>query len=121
MRRTVLVVDDNPLIRCLIADFVKEMGHMAVEAGNADEALAAARQLKPALILMDIVMPGENGMEALKRIRDDVEIQDIPVVAVTTLPGSIGEAQFLAAGFNAYIPKPLDLQRFADVLRQSLA
>jgi two-component system cell cycle response regulator DivK len=120
-RKTVLVVDDNALIRRLIADFVGEMGWYAVEAASAAEAVEAVRQLKPDVVLMDIVMPGGTGLEALQQIRADREVGSTPVVAVTTLAGATDEATFLAAGFDGYISKPLDLKRFADVLRQSLA
>jgi two-component system, cell cycle response regulator DivK len=117
----ILVVDDNALVCRLIADFVREMGYAAVEAGSADEALAVAREIRPALVLMDIVMPGGNGIEALNSIRATPEIADAPVIAVTTLADGKGDAQFMAAGFDGYLAKPLDLRRFAETLKRFMA
>jgi len=119
-RKVVLVVDDNELVRRLIADFVAEMGYLPVEAASAEAALDILAQTRPSVVLMDIVMPGMNGMDALARIRSDARTKDQKVVAVTTLAGGPGEADFLAAGFDGYLPKPLDLKRFADVLKQAM-
>lgn len=118
--KTILIVDDSPLIRNLLANFVQEMGLLSSEAGGADDALAIMRTSKPALVLMDIVMPGANGVEALQRIREDPTIADVPVIAVTTLAGGPSEHDFIAAGFNAYVAKPLNLNRFAEAVRRHI-
>ncbi|MBT6312777.1 MAG: response regulator [Alphaproteobacteria bacterium] len=118
--KTILIVDDSPLIRNLLTNFVQEMGLLSLEAGNAADALAIIRSSKPALVLMDIVMPGANGVEALQQIRDDPAIADVPVIAVTTLAGGPSEDDFITAGFDAYIPKPLNLNRFAEAVRRHI-
>lgn len=118
--KSILIVDDSPLIRNLLANFVQEMGLLSLEAGNAADALTIIRTSKPALVLMDIVMPGANGVEALQEIRDDETIADVPVIAVTTLAGGPSEDDFITAGFDAYIPKPLNLNRFAEAVRRHI-
>jgi len=118
--KTILIVDDSPLIRNLLTNFVQEMGLLSLEAGNAADALAIIRSSKPALVLMDIVMPGANGVEALQQIRDDPAIADVRVIAVTTLAGGPSEDDFITAGFDAYIPKPLNLNRFAEAVRRHI-
>ena len=118
--KTILIVDDSPLIRNLLTNFVQEMGLLSLEAGNAADALAIIRSSKPALVLMDIVMPGANGVEALQQIRDDPAIADVPVIAVTTLAGGPSEDDFITAGFDAYTPKPLNLNRFAEAVRRHI-
>ena len=118
--KTILIVDDSPLIRNLLVNFVQEMGLLSLEAANAADALAIIRTSKPALVLMDIVMPGANGVEALQEIREDEAIADVPVIAVTTLAGGPTSDDFITAGFDAYIPKPLNLNRFAEAVRRHI-
>ena len=120
-RDLILVVDDNFLVRRLLSDFVAEMGYQPIEAASGEEALELLGRLRPGVVLMDIVMPGMNGMDVVTQMRASQAHADTPVVAVTTLAGGPDEADFLAAGFNAYLAKPIDLRRFSEVLRQAAA
>ena len=120
-RAVVLVVDDNFLFRRLISDFVAEMGYQTIEASSGEEALEMLTRLRPGVVLMDIVMPGMTGMDAATRMRANPSLAKTPIIAVTSLTGGPSEADYLAAGFDAYMPKPIDLRRFSEVIRQVIA
>src|SRR4029450_4293727 len=79
----ILVVEDNDNNRMLIRDVLRATGYRVVEAENAEDGLRIAAEQRPALILMDIQLPGMNGMEALQRLRADMATRAIPVIAVT--------------------------------------
>lgn len=120
-QKAIVIVDDNALIRRLIADFLAEMGYAPTEAASVEEAIPQIQKLRPAMVLMDIVMPGADGVEGLRRIRSDAAVAETPVVAVTSLYDGPSEQDFLTAGFDAYLPKPLDLRHFAEVVRRQIA
>jgi two-component system, cell cycle response regulator DivK len=82
--------------------------------------LRVAREARPALILMDIQLPGMNGIDALGCLRADPATRDIPVIAVTASAMTQDRKQILAAGFDAYQPKPIAVKAFLDAVRQTL-
>jgi len=108
-RRTVLVVDDLEENRRLVADMLGPLGFTVVEATNGREALAQARATPPDLVLMDIVMPEMDGLEATRRLRLDAALAQVPVIAISASASDGDEQDTLAAGADTFLPKPLDL------------
>jgi len=101
-------VDDVAENRAVAVDMLSQLGFDMAEAGNGLEALEKVKSLRPALVLMDIVMPGMGGLEATRRLRQMPEFRDLPVVAVSAGASGSDAAQSLAAGANAFLPKPID-------------
>jgi CheY-like chemotaxis protein len=117
---TVLVIEDNPLNLELVRDVLMAAGMKVVEARTAQEGLTAASELKPILILLDIRLPGMDGFAVLERLKADSATASIPVVALTA-QAMVGDREHaLAAGFDEYIPKPIDTRTLADTVRALL-
>jgi CheY-like chemotaxis protein len=117
--RKVLIVDDNRLSRELIVDILRPLRLEVVEAPDGVAALAAARSIKPDLVLLDLAMPGIDGYGVLSDLRRSPENVRMPVVAVTAhaMPGE--RARALAAGFSDFLTKPVgivDLRRRVEAL-----
>lgn len=119
---TLLHIEDNPSNRRLVAQICVRFPHIdLIEAESADRGLELAREQQPDLILLDVNLPGMNGYEAFERLQAVPGLEDTPVVAITAhaMPPDIDRG--LAAGFAEYLSKPLDIQRFANVLERLLA
>jgi CheY-like chemotaxis protein len=108
-RATVLVVEDNPLNLKLVRDVLGHAGYRVLEAGDAERGIAMARAERPDLVLMDVQLPGIDGVEALGRLRADEATAGIPVVALTALAMRDDRERFLAAGFDGYLEKPVSV------------
>jgi two-component system cell cycle response regulator DivK len=106
----ILIVEDNPRNLKLVRDVLGHAGYRTLEAGTAEEGLALARSERPALVLMDVQLPGIDGVEALVRLRADRETAEIPVLALTAFAMKEDRERFLAAGFDGYLEKPLDIR-----------
>jgi len=117
---TILVVEDNTLNLELVRDVLMTAGMRVVEARTAQEGLTAASELKPALILLDIRLPGLDGYAVLERLKANPATASIPVVALTAQAMVGDREQALAAGFTDYIPKPVDTRTLADRVRALL-
>ena len=109
MTATVLVVEDNELNLKLVRDVLGHAGYRVLEAGDAERGIALARSEAPDLILMDIQLPGIDGVAALGRLREDEATAAIPVVALTALAMKEDRERFLGAGFDGYLEKPLSV------------
>jgi two-component system cell cycle response regulator DivK len=109
MTATVLVVEDNALNRKLVRDVLGHAGYRVLEAGDAERGIELARAETPDLILMDVQLPGIDGVEALRRLRDDDATSSIPVAALTALAMKKDRERFLAAGFDGYLEKPVSV------------
>ncbi len=96
-------------------------GYATIEAGNAEDGVALAGERKPDLVLMDIQLPGMNGIEALKVLRADPATAGIPVIAVTASVMQQDRNLITEAGFDGYIGKPINLKEFLDTVRDTLA
>lgn len=116
MKPVVLVVEDNERNRKLVRTILEFRGYEVVECDDGEPSLDLARKHRPALVLMDIQLPKMNGVEALLRLRADPETHDIPVVAVTASVTPSERERVVAAGFNAYIPKPIDVATFGPLI-----
>jgi twitching motility two-component system response regulator PilH len=118
--KTVLVVDDMPTDRQLMGSVVQESGHRAEFACDGQEAFVKAKALKPALILMDVVMPGEDGFRTCRNLRRDAETHDIPVVLVTSRSGTSDEIWAMRQGASEYLIKPFSPDALQAILRRYL-
>ena len=116
----ILLVEDNDNNRMLVRDVLQASGYRVVEAENAEDGLRVAAEQQPALILMDIQLPGMNGMEALKRLRADPTTRAIPVIAVTASAMTQDRRHIMAAGFDGYQPKPISVKGFLQTVREML-
>ncbi len=106
---TVLVIEDNLLNLKLVRDVLGHAGYRVLEAGDAEDGIAVARSEAPDLILMDVQLPGIDGIEALGRLRAHAETASIPVVALTALAMRQDRERCLAAGFDGYLEKPVSV------------
>jgi two-component system cell cycle response regulator DivK len=118
--QTVLVVEDNDISRKLACTLLELRGYRTLSADTAERAVALACEHIPALILMDIQLPGDNGVTALARLRADVRTARIPVVAVTAYAMAGDRERLLAKGFDAYLAKPVDVRTFVDDVMRPL-
>ena len=109
---TVLVVEDNPANMTLATFLLKSAGYAVLSATDAESGLALARAEQPDLVLMDIQLPGMDGLEATALLKRDEATRDIPVVALTALAMKGDEERIRAAGCDGYIAKPLAYRDF---------
>lgn len=116
--RKVLVAEDSIASRRALCFVIKKLGCIPVEAVNGHEALEMARKDPPGLIMLDVVMPRMNGLEALKRIREDRVLSDIPVVMLTSLTDSDTVVEAVQAGANDYVIKPYTADIIADRVKK---
>ena len=117
----ILIVEDNENNRMLVRDVLQSRGYQTAETDTGEEGVRLARASKPALILMDIQLPGMNGMEALKLLRADAATRDIPVMAVTASAMTHDRHKIMATGFDAYQSKPINVREFVEAVRGLLA
>jgi CheY-like chemotaxis protein len=118
--RTVLVADDNADQRALYVDILSHAGFSVIEAREGVEAIARDREDRPALIVMDVTMPGTSGWNAVRAVRDQIETRDIPVIVVTGLAGTRDRDASFAAGSDAYLSKPVSPRDLLDEVRRFL-
>lgn len=117
----ILVVEDKETNRKLVRDVLQFKGYKVAEATTAEEGLEIARSRQPDLILMDIHLPGMDGVTALKHLRADEETRGIPVIALTASAMPDEKREILAAGFDGYETKPIGVKRLGDLVREGLA
>ncbi|MDQ3213106.1 MAG: response regulator [Acidobacteriota bacterium] len=108
----VLIVEDNPANMALAIFLLKSVGHTVFSAADAEAGLALARDERPDLILMDIQLPGMDGLEATALLKSDAATCGIPVIALTALAMKGDEERIRAAGCDGYIAKPMAYQPF---------
>jgi two-component system cell cycle response regulator DivK len=113
----VLIVEDNEKNLKLVRDVLQVKGYATIEAGTAEEGLQLARAHNPGLILMDIHLPGMSGIEALHALRAEAATAQIPVIAITASVMKESVREVMAAGFNAFIEKPIDVRGFLEQVR----
>jgi len=116
----ILIVEDNEKNRKLVRDVLQHRGYQTLEAETAEDAIRLAQESRPALILMDIQLPGMNGIEALGRLRADPRTKKIPVIAVTASAMTHDRQKILAAGFDGYQSKPINVKEFVAAVREML-
>lgn len=118
MTKTVLIVEDNELNMKLFHDLLDAHGYRTIQTRDGMEALDLARRHRPDLILMDIQLPEVSGLEVTKWLKDDDQLRDIPVVAVTAFAMKGDEERIREGGCEAYISKPISVAAFLETIRQ---
>ncbi|HMH50848.1 MAG TPA: response regulator [Candidatus Acidoferrum sp.] len=116
----ILIVEDNEKNRKLVRDVLTFKGYRLAEAETGEDGVRLAKELRPDLVLMDIQLPGINGITALGQIRDDPAIRDTPVIAVTASAMTQDRQKIMAAGFNGYQSKPINVKDFLAAVRAML-
>ena len=116
----IVLVEDNEKNRKLARDVLTFQGYRVVEAESAEDGLAAIARERPALVLMDIHLPGIDGIEALRRLRADPGTRNIPVLAVTASAMTHDRQKILAAGFDGYQSKPISVRPFLAAVREAI-
>ena len=116
----VLIVEDNEKNLKLVRDVLQVKGYETIEAVTGEDGIALARERRPDLILMDIQLPGINGIDALKTLRADPATARIPAIAVTASVMQQDRKLITEAGFDAYLGKPLDLREFLATVKKIL-
>jgi two-component system, cell cycle response regulator DivK len=114
----ILIVEDNDKNLKLARDLLQHDGFRTLEAETAAAAIALAEQHVPDLILMDIQLPDMDGVTALGRLREMETTTSTPVVALTAFAMAADRERLLAAGFDGYLAKPIDIHDFSDRVRQ---
>ena len=117
----VLVVEDNVTNMTLATFLLKSVGHTVLSATDAEAGLALARAEQPALILMDIQLPGMDGLQATVLLKGDPATRGIPVIALTALAMKGDEARIRTAGCDGYIAKPLAYKDFLAMISAQLS
>jgi two-component system cell cycle response regulator DivK len=117
----ILVVEDDEKSRRLVHDLLEYEGYRVALAGAGDEGVRLAKQLSPALILMDVQLPGLDGISALRLIREDPATRRIPVVCVTASAMPRDQVKIGAAGFDGHLRKPIDVKEFVAFVRRAIA
>jgi two-component system cell cycle response regulator DivK len=116
----ILIVEDNDKNMKLARDILQVKGYRTIEAESAEAGLPLAAAQKPDLVLMDIQLPGINGIEALKRMRDSPETSGIPVLAFTASVMPQDRREIMSAGFDGFVSKPINLKEFIASIANAL-
>ena len=117
----ILVVEDNALNIKLFCDLLAAHGHEPQPVLDSRLALDAARAFKPDLVITDIQLPHVTGLELMELIRQDKELCEVPIMAVTAYSGVGDDERIRAAGAQAYVAKPISVVRFAETVEELLA
>ena len=120
MTKTVLVVEDNDLNMKLFCDLLEAHGYTTIPTRDGRGVVELVRERRPDLVLMDIQLPGINGIEALRQVRADPACARIPIVAFTASVMQADRSEISAAGFDGFIGKPINLKEFLETVRRTL-
>jgi two-component system, cell cycle response regulator DivK len=116
----ILIVEDNPKNLKLVRDSLQVTGYQTIDTETGEEGVRLARERRPALILMDIQLPGINGVEALRQLRADPMTSAIPVIAVTASVMTDDRTRIMAAGFDGFHGKPISVRQLLATVREIL-
>jgi two-component system, cell cycle response regulator DivK len=117
----ILIVEDNPKNLKLVRATLQVKGYQTIEAGTGEEGVQLARDQHPALVLMDIQLPGISGVEAFHQLRADPMTRSIPVIAITASVMAQERQKVMAAGFDGFQGKPISVREFVATVGQVLA
>ncbi len=117
----ILIIDDNPTNLKLVAYLVRSRGYEVDTALDADAAMAAIARARPDLILMDLQLPGVDGLELTRRLKSDGTTKDIVVIAVTAYAMKGDQDKAVAAGCDDYVTKPIDTRILPETIAKHLA
>jgi CheY-like chemotaxis protein len=118
---TILLVEDNPDNRAIYGTILRHFGYEVAEAETGEDGLRVAREISPALILMDVAMPGMDGWEATRILKGDPETAGIPVIALTAHAMSEDRRRAEEVGCDAYLSKPVEPRRVVAEVERLLA
>jgi two-component system, cell cycle response regulator DivK len=113
----ILIVEDNPKNLKLVRDTFQVKGYRTIAAGTGEEGVRLARDQQPALVLMDIQLPGISGIEAFRQLRADPTTRAIPVIAVTASVMAQERQKVMAAGFDGFQGKPISVRELLETVR----
>ncbi len=119
-RTRILLAEDDQINAEIFVQFIESLDYQVILAKDGREAIKLCREMRPALILMDIQMPGMNGLEAIQEIRSDKKFDDIPIIALTALAMAGDQERCMDAGANDYMTKPVPLRQLKKVIRSYL-
>ena len=116
--KTILVIEDNELNMKLVRSLLMIGDYKILEAPDAETGMQLMRECQPDLVLMDVQLPGMNGLRATRMIKKDPAIKNIPVVALTSYAMQGDEEKAAEAGCTGYITKPIDIKAFPEMINQ---
>lgn len=118
--KNILCIEDNPTNMLLISRVVEAEGHHLIHATDGESAYAELADRVPDLILLDVNLPGINGLDIARDIRDKMRYDDVPIIAVTANVLVGDRERCIEAGCNDYLPKPLDIRQLRSLMREFL-
>jgi two-component system cell cycle response regulator DivK len=116
----ILIIEDNEKNRKLARDVLQVKGYQTIESETAEEGLKLVQEKSPALILMDIQLPGMDGITAMKQLKAEPTTQNIPIIAITASAMTNNRTAMLAEGFDGYQTKPISLKEFLGEVQRVL-
>lgn len=118
--KMILCIEDNPTNMLLISRVVEAEGHHLIHATDGDTAYAELKTQVPDLILLDVNLPGINGLDIARDIRNEMKYEEVPIIAVTANVLVGDRERCIEAGCNDYLPKPLDIRQLRSMMRELL-
>ncbi|PCJ49616.1 MAG: two-component system response regulator [Gammaproteobacteria bacterium] len=112
----VLIVDDSPTEMHILSNMMEKLGHAVITAENGEQGVSTAKEAKPDLILMDVVMPGINGFQATRQLHKSEETKHIPVIIVSTKDQATDKMWGRRQGAKAYVTKPVEEAELIDAI-----
>lgn len=116
MKKRVLIVEDNELNMKLFADLLEAYGYEVIRAVDGMEGLQSAKKYHPDLILMDIQLPEISGIEVIKIIKDDPNLKNVPIVAISAFAMKGDEERIMESGCQAYVSKPISITKLKETV-----
>jgi two-component system, cell cycle response regulator DivK len=120
-RKRILVVEDNPLNMKLFSAMIAAEGYEVLQANDGHCGIDMAHRQHPDLIILDIQLPGMNGIEVTQSLKADAETHDIPIIATTAYAAQSDEETILASGCDAYMAKPIAISQFLELIASFMA
>ena len=117
----ILIADDSADSAAVVSLYLQQQGYRVVTASNGEDAVKIATQTLPNLILMDLSMPGLDGLGATRRIREDERLRDVPIVAITAFGTEGFQRAAYDVGISGYLTKPLDFDRMCNLVARLLS
>ena len=120
-RGKILIVDDSRNIRKLLSVVLKNGKHVIIESGDGNEALEKARKERPDLILLDVIIPGKDGITVCREIKSDKRTRDIPVIVITSDTSGETRQKAISVGAAAFITKPFEPKEIREAVKKHLS
>ncbi|MBI5958154.1 MAG: response regulator [Chloroflexi bacterium] len=120
MKTRILIIEDDEQSRYLLSVILEHHGYQVIQACDGYEGIEAAKQARPALILLDLLLPGLDGYAVAQKLRRDSAFTRVPILAVTAIPMMSNHKRALAAGCTDYIEKPVDQNFLIDRIKEHL-